>query len=132
RGTKGRTKHTVATTYVDFCVTGDPAAARDIAAKALASRKFKLNWHDDWTASAERGSKVAYTLLGALAQYFEVGVRLLSTQPGETTVGIERRSSGVMGGAIGMSRTARNMKSLRSELEETFSAAGVLRGVTEG
>jgi hypothetical protein len=121
----------VASTYVDFVVTGDPASARATVEQALAGRRFRMSWHDDWTGFAERGSKVAYMLVGALAQYFKVGVRLMAVTPGETIVRIERQSSGLMGGAIGTARTTKNMASLRSELEATFVAAGVLRSVNE-
>jgi hypothetical protein len=55
----------------------------------------------------------------------------MSAQPGETTVRLERQSSGWMGGAIGAARTTKILTALRTELETTFSAAGVLRGVSE-
>src|ERR1022692_3835275 len=122
----------MATKYIDFLVLGDPVKARATIEEALVARKFKVTWSDDWTATAERGSKVANALAGALAQYFKVGVRLMSAQPGETTIRIERQSSGWMGGAIGASRTNKNLTALRSELEAAFAGAGVLRNVTIG
>ncbi len=122
----------MATKHIDFLVDGDPAAARATAVQALGERKFQVNWRDEWSAVAQRGSKTANVLLGAMAQYFEVGVRLMSASPGETVVRIERLTSGWRGGAVGAARTRRNMASLRTELESTFRAAGVLRGVTEG
>ena len=121
----------MAGTYVDFVVTGDPGTARTTVERALAQRKFRMTWLDDWTGIAERGSKVAYALLGAFAQYFKVGVRLMAAGPGETTVRIERQSSGLMGGAIGAARTSRNMQSLRTDLEAAFSSDGILRSVAE-
>ncbi|MGA9112562.1 MAG: hypothetical protein WB802_02020 [Candidatus Dormiibacterota bacterium] len=117
--------------YIDFLVTGDPAAARATAEQALLARNFRVVWHDDWTATAERGSQLANALLGAFAQYFRVGVRLMSSDPGETTVRVEQQTIGMLGGAIGMSRVRKNMATLRTELEATFQAAGVLRGVSE-
>ena len=117
--------------YVDFLVTGDPTTARATVERALVDRKFKVVWGDDWTAIGERGSKTANVLVGAAAQYFRVGVQLTSAQPGETTIRIERLSSGWMGGAIGASRTTKNLARLRTELEGAFSNAGVLRGVTD-
>jgi hypothetical protein len=122
----------MATKHVDFLVMGDPGMARATAEQALASRKFRVTWSDEWSAVAERGSKTANLLVGALAQYFKVGVRLMAAEPGETTVRIERLTTGWRGGAIGASRTKSNFTSLRTELEATFSAAGVLRGVSEG
>jgi hypothetical protein len=121
----------MATKHVDFLVTGDPAMARATAEQALSSRKFRITWNDEWSAVAERGSKVANLLVGALAQYFKVGVHLMEAGPGETTVRIERLNSGWRGGVIGASRTTSNFNSLRSELESTFNAAGVLREVSE-
>ena len=117
--------------YIDFLVTGDPAAARATAEQALLARNFRVVWHDDWTATAERGSQLANALLGAFAQYFRVGVRLMSSDPGETTVRVEQQTIGMLGGAIGMSRVRKNMATLRTELEAAFQAAGVLRGVSE-
>ncbi len=118
--------------YVDFIVAGDPAMARATAEQALTSRKFRITWNDDWTATAERGSKIGNILAGALAQYFKIGVQLRSLQPGETVIRVESQSSGLAGGAIGMARTKSNFASLRTELEAIFGSAGVLRGVQEG
>jgi hypothetical protein len=39
---------------------------------------------------------------------------------------VERQSSGWMGGAIGASRTTKNLERLRDELGATFDGAGVL------
>lgn len=118
--------------YVDFTVTGDPAMARATAEQALTSRKFRITWNDDWTATAEQGSKVGNLLVGSFAPYFKIGVQLRSLQPGETVIRVESQSSGMAGGAIGVVRTRKNFMSLRTELEATFQAAGVLCGVQEG
>lgn len=122
----------MATKYVDFLVTGDPVKAGATVEHALIERKFKVSWQDGWTATAERGSKVANALAGAVAQYFKVGVRLTASSPEATTIRIERQSSGWLGGFIGAARTTRNMAALRTELETTFSQAGVLQSVSEG
>ncbi|HUE57971.1 MAG TPA: hypothetical protein VMO88_00175 [Acidimicrobiales bacterium] len=122
----------MAVKYVDFKVTGDPTMARATAERALADRKFKITWTDDWSGLAERGNKVANLIVGALAQYFKVGLSLMSAGPTETIVRVERLSSGWAGGAIGASRTTRNFSNLKSELEATFAQAGVLIDVNEG
>jgi hypothetical protein len=122
----------VTTKYVDFLVTGDPVAACATVEEALVARKYKMTWQDGWTATAERGSKVANALAGAAAQYFKVGVRLMSARPGETTVRIERLSSGWMGGAIGAARTTKSLEALCTELQTTLSEARVLRSVSKG
>jgi hypothetical protein len=116
--------------YVDFLVMGDPVAARATAEQALVANGFRLTWHDAWTATAERGSVTGNFFAGALAQYFRVGVILMTAQPGTTTVRIERENSGAMGGVVGMMRVRRNLSALCAQLQATFQAAGVLRGVS--
>ena len=114
--------------YFDLTLTGDPARAKATVQTALEARKFTLGWSDQWTATAERGSKVANALAGAFAQYFKVEVAIRSEPDSDTSiVRIGRGSRGLMGGAIGVSRTNKNMATLFAELQATFSAAGVLQ-----
>ena len=75
---------------------------------------------------------MANVLAGAFAQYFKVGLAVRSAEPGHTIVRIERLSSGWAGGAIGASRTTKNIANLGAELDATFRGAGVLASTTEG
>src|SRR4051812_33941259 len=104
----------------DFTLQGDPTHARATVQQALEARKFRVQWADDWTAVAERGNKVANAFAGAAAQYFKVGVAIRSADDGNSVLRVERQSSGWTGGAIGASRTTKNMEQLRQELESTF------------
>jgi hypothetical protein len=116
---------------VDFLLDGDPARARATVQQALEARKFRLTWDSEWAATAERGNKVANAIAGAAAQYFKVGVNVMSADSGHAIVRITRSSTGWMGGAIGASRTTKNFTGLRDELAATFEAAGVLVRVDE-
>ena len=119
------------TKYIDFTVTGDPVRAAATAKQALVARKFGVTWQDGWTATADvdlggerhrcRGRSI-----------LQSGGTVMAADQGMTIIRIERESSGWMGGAIGAARTTKNLKTLRAELESTFSEAGVLHGVTEG
>jgi len=112
----------------DFTLQGDPGRVRSTVQEALEGRKFRLKWHDDWTATAERGNKVANAVVGTAAQYFKVGVAIRSGDDGNSVLRVERQSSGFMGGAIGAARTTKNLDRLRDELDATFQTAGVLVG----
>ncbi len=113
-------------------VVGDSARAKATAEQALVDRQFRVNWTDDWSAIAERGNKVANALAGAMAQYMKVMVSLhTGGEPGHIVIRLQKGSSGAMGGAIGVSRTTKNLSALRDQLAETFQAAGVLVGVTQ-
>jgi len=114
----------------EFTLQGDPARARATIEQALESRKFRLSWQDDWSATAERGNKIANAIVGAAAQYFKVGVTIRSGTEGNSILRVERQSSGWMGGAIGAARTTRNLERLHGELDATFNAANVLIATT--
>lgn len=126
-------------TYIDFFVTGDPASARAAAEDALLEQQFQLNWTDDWTATAERGSKAANYLLGGMVKYLKIGVRVMSGPDGQTIVHIESESSGHytggsawVGQAIGDRHMADELGALRSDLVSRFTNAGVLHNVVDG
>jgi hypothetical protein len=114
---------------LDFHVEGDAGRAKATVTQALEARKFTVVWGSEWVATAERGSKVANMLLGALAQYFKVGVSVMTAPEGHGIIRIERSSSGWMGGAIGARRTTKNFEGLKAELEGAFASAGVLKHI---
>jgi hypothetical protein len=116
---------------INFTVPGDPEAVRATVAQVLTSRGFTLTWQDDSTAIAVRGSRVANVLVGALAQCFKVGVRIVAGQPSETLVRIERLSSGWVGGFVGVGKTRRNLDSLHAELEVTFRQVVESHGISD-
>jgi len=116
---------------VEFTLQGDPTRAKATVEEALVARKFTVAWSDEWSGVAERGSKTKNLLLGAAAQYFKVGVRVMSADTGHAIVRLDRESTGWMGGAIGAARTTKNLEGLRDDLGRTFDAAGVLVGVNQ-
>lgn len=110
----------------DFTLQGDPARVKATIQQALETRKFRLTWYEEWSATAERGNKLANAVLGAAAQYFKVGVAIRSAPDGNSILRVERESSGWLGGAIGASRTTKNLERLRDELAAAFAANNVL------
>ena len=125
--------------FIDFMVTGDPVAARDTVEAALFEEQFQLTWQDDWTATAERGSKGANYLLGGLVKYLKLGVHIMTVQDAQIVVRLQAESSGTYAGSsawVGESMGKHHMNdelvTLRSTLESAFTTAGVLRNVSEG
>ncbi len=117
--------------YFEIQLTGDPARVKATVQQALEAKKFRVEWTEEWSGRAERGNKVANALAGALAQYFLVEVAIGSIPDSTASlVRVSRGSRGYLGGAIGVSRTNKNMRALFDELQATFSAAGVLQSAT--
>ena len=111
----------------EIAVTGDAARARDTIARALEEQKFALTWHDEWNGVATRGSKTKQMLLGAFAQYFEVGIAVFGVDGG-AVVRLTRPSAGISGGVAGRQRAVNQFRKLGEDMRATFGAAGVLRG----
>ena len=107
-------------------MVGDPAHAKQAAVDALSARGFVLQWSDEWTALATRGSKVKGALLGAFALYTEVGLAIRSLDGPNSLIRIDSISSGWMGGVYGAHKTAKSFGELRDELGNTFARANVL------
>jgi hypothetical protein len=117
---------------IDLVVTGDPARAKATASAALEARGFAVRWAEEWSGTADKGNRFLNVFLGALAQYFKVGIRVMSAPaPGESIVRLETLSSGWAGGVLGANRTKRNLAGLRDELTAAFRHAGVLIAVRE-
>ncbi|HEU0132798.1 MAG TPA: hypothetical protein VFQ85_17600 [Mycobacteriales bacterium] len=117
--------------YVDIAVRLEPQAARERAVQELEARKFRLAWQDEWYGVAEKGSKGLSLVLGALAQYFKVGIRVMGGADGVTVVRFEKLASGWMSGWIGAIRANNQVKSLRDDVARAFEQQGVLVGVSE-
>ena len=118
--------------YVDVSVRLEAPAARERAAQELQSRKFKITWNDEWYGVAEKGNKVLSLFVGALAQYFKVGVRIMGREDGVTVVRFEKLASGWMAGWIGAIRANNQIKALRDDFARAFDSVGLLAGVSEG
>jgi hypothetical protein len=116
---------------MDFTVTGEPAAAKSAATQALEGNKFRLTWHDDWTATAERGSKTKNFFGGAFAQYIRLGVEIRTAEGAQSLVRLGQETKGYMGGALGVRKTNKTMAELRDQLSQSFQTQGVFVGVTE-
>jgi hypothetical protein len=116
---------------INFIIIGEPAAAREVATSVLTSRSFRINWTSEFSATAERGSKVGNALAGALAQYYKVGVSVTAGAPGQTVLRVQQLSSGAMGSVVGVIRTKAAFGALRKELEAALTGAGVLVTVSE-
>jgi hypothetical protein len=117
---------------IDFTVVGDAERAKVTAVDALQQKGFRIEWSDEWSATAEKGSKVKNALLGGFAQYIKLGLEVRSaSMPGHSVIRLTQGSKGYAGGALGVSKTNKARNQLRDELAAIFQNAGVLVNVAE-
>jgi len=109
----------------EIAVTGDPATARATAVQALESRGFTFTWQDEWSGTAEKGSKGKQMVLGGFAPHLQVGISLHAIDQG-TVVRLTRPSSGVSGGLMGRAKAVKQFNGVADDLHAAFGHAGVL------
>lgn len=115
----------------EIVITGDPKAAKSQAQKILADKGFQVDWQNEWSASAEKGSKAKNVLLGGFAQHMKVDVHITSGTDGQSVVRFDRGNIGVMGGALGIHKVNKNMQQLRDEYSAAAQQTGLFVGVRE-
>jgi len=109
----------------EIAVAGDPARARASVVQALESRGFTVAWQDDWSGTAEKGSKGKQVLLGGFAPHLQVGISLHAIDQG-TVVRLIRPSAGVSGGLMGRAKAVKQFNGVADDLLAAFREAGVL------
>ena len=109
----------------EIVVSGEPTRARATAVAALESRGFALTWTDEWSGTAEKGTRGRQLLLGGFAPHLRVGVSLHAVDVG-TVVRLTRPSTGVSGGLRGRAKAVKQFDGVARELTAAFGAAGVL------
>lgn len=70
-------------------------------------------------------------LAGALAQYYKIGLFVMTADAGQSVIRVQQLSSGAMGGLIGMARTKKAFAALRSEVAKALTEAGILVSTTD-
>src|SRR5215212_11001692 len=109
----------------EITVAGDPSRARATVVQALEGRGFTFAWHDEWSGTAEKGSKTKQMVLGGFAQHLQVDISLHAVDQG-TVVRLTRPSAGVSGGLMGRAKAIKQFKGVADELVAAFREAGVL------
>lgn len=111
----------------EIAVSGEPVRARTTAVEALEGRGFTFTWQDEWSGSAEKGSKGKQLLLGGFAPHLQVDISLLAADHG-TVVRLTRPSAGVSGGLMGRAKAIKQFNGVADDLVAAFQHAGVLLG----
>lgn len=109
----------------EIAVAGDPTRARASVMQALESRGFTVVWQDDWSATAEKGSKGRQMLLGGFAPHLQVGISLHAIEQG-TVVRLIRPSTGISGGLMARAKSVKQFNGIADDLLAAFRQAGVL------
>lgn len=114
----------------EFVVSSDAEQTTAMLASALDTLGFTVEWRDEWTATATRGSRVKNVLFGAFAPYSRVAAAVRALEEDSSAerhvLRMETRASGMLGGVMGLKRTRDGYAELRATLRERLEASGAL------
>ena len=114
---------------IEFTLTGDHAAARDVVLAATATQGFAAQASNEWSYLLTRGSSTKSLLLGAMAGkdfYLKFGVDF--SVAGDAFVARLSRdvaSSALRGGVIGASKASDAFQQLADAVGAAATQAGI-------
>ncbi|MCL2529184.1 MAG: hypothetical protein FWE41_02490 [Coriobacteriia bacterium] len=113
-----------------FIVGGEPAVARDTIYTILGNQGFTVNQTGEWSARAERGSKAASLVLGALAgkkgRHVIIDLELVTTPEGNLDATFTQKTSGASGGLLGASQAIKIYQEIYDSVGEALQSDGIL------
>lgn len=119
------------TTYTDILVKSSIENVQDLVQHAFAANGFKVEWAMPTKGKAEKGSKGANLMLGALAQYYGVDFEI-ATNPNGAVLRLIKSNTGWAGGYLGARKVEKQFQQLGDTIAAWFQQQGVLLGATKG
>ena len=111
--------------YADITVKGSVENIQDLVQRAFGYNGFIVRMESGTKGTAERGSKGANVLLGALATHHKVEFEILPAAEGGT-LRLVKKGSGVSGGILGMRKANKEFEKLTDILASWFKEQGLL------
>lgn len=114
--------------YADIVVKGSVANVQNLVQTAFSASGFTVKWAGPTKGKAEKGSKGANLMLGALAQYYGVDFEVFPAKD-MATLRLEKSNTGLAGGILGMAKVNKQFDRLADTLASWFKQQGVLQAV---
>lgn len=118
------------TSYADIVVRGSVENVQNLVTHAFAASGFAVKWAAPTKGKAEKGSKGANLMLGALAQYYGIDFEIYPAQ-NAATLRLLKANTGWAGGVIGAMRVNEKFNDLADTIAAWFQQQGVLQGVAK-
>src|SRR2546428_6676975 len=100
------------TKYTDIQVKGAFVNLQNLVQDAVGSNGFKVQWDGPTKGKAEKGSKGANLMLGALSQYYGVDFEI-APNPNGAVLRLVKSNTGWAGGYLGARKVEKQFQQLR-------------------
>jgi len=116
------------TKYADIAVKMSTENVQNLVQHAFMANGFEVQWEGATKGKAEKGSKGANVLLGALAQYYGIDFEIYPAA-NASTLRLHKANTGWAGGVWGASKVEKQFNELSDQLANWFRGQGVLLNV---
>ncbi|GLU46331.1 hypothetical protein [Nocardiopsis ansamitocini] len=118
--------------HAKFVVALHPEDARLILQEVLTAARYRYSWEHQQRGLAEKGSKTKAALLGVFSMYYPYSLQIDLNGDDTVTVSLFQASTGMMGGAIGITKVRKELDALVTATRLAYEAKGVLRHLDIG
>lgn len=117
----------------EYVTSMTPDALRDHARGYFDHHGYRMEWTNEWTAVAERGSMVKTLLLGAFVEpHVRVGLQVCGAGPNQAILRLTKINSGWMAGAIGAHKNKKVWTETQQLVGNSLHQLGALLPVQAG
>ena len=113
---------------VKIHVTGTPDQVRPLLEQVLGAEGFRFTWENAGECIIEKGTRTKALLLGAFATHYKYRIILRPQQDGSVVVDAGLATTGLSGGAIGVTKVRKKLDEVGRILDGAFQNAGTFRG----
>ncbi|TLZ77774.1 MAG: hypothetical protein E6K08_02670 [Methanobacteriota archaeon] len=113
--------------YTDIQVKGSVENVQNLVQHAFGANGFQVKWDGPTKGKAEKGSKGANLMLGALSQYYGVDFEI-APNPNGAILRLVKSNTGWAGGYLGARKVEKQFQQLGDTLAAWFQQQGVLLG----
>ena len=114
--------------YADIAVRAPVENVQSLVQNAFAANGFGVSWENATKGKAEKGSKGANLMLGALSQYYGIDFEIFP-QGQVATLRLHKANTGWAGGYLGARKVEKQFERLSDTLASWFRQLGVLQQV---
>ena len=116
------------TQYADIAVKAPVANVQNLVQHAFSASGFEVRWESATKGKAEKGSKGANIMLGALAQYYGIDFEIYPAE-NAATLRLLKANTGWAGGYLGARKVEKQFDQLSNTIATWFGQQGVLLGI---
>ena len=114
--------------YTDIFVDSPIENVQTMVGQVFQANKFTVNWKDQHSGTAKKGSKGMNFAFGGFAQYYEIDFQIHSMPDESVAVRLVKSTTGLMGGALGAHKVKKQYLQVVDMLSDFFKSQGMYKG----